>query len=271
MNEKIAILIVSHNNPKLTDSLCENIISRTKKIDYDLYVIETGSNLSKISKHTTIWVEDGVRMTRGFNILKSYADLIAETNGYKYSAYQLFVNDAKFIDDQDMVSILWEEMKNRKDCGQINPYQNIGYPHLKQGKINNSGSRKESYSEIICPMIRAETWNSIPNLLDNIFFYGWGLDYDIPHNLHLNGWRLYICDSVGINHKAFTSYREKEITEEKLNIDEFIKLARQNMNSGFEKKYGKNWKNIIYNSIPDDVSRESLYLWMHLNDGFILE
>ena len=72
---------------------------------------------------------------------------------------------------------------------------------------------KESFSEIICPLIRAEAWNSIPDLLDDDFFYGWGIDYDVPFRLHVNNWRLYITDSVGIFHQAFTSYREKEKTE----------------------------------------------------------
>ena len=266
---KIAILIVSHNNPELTNALCENIITRTKGVDYDLHVIETGSNLAKVSKYMTLWVNEGVRMTRGFNLLKSYADFTAKQKGYSYDAYHLFVNDAKHIDDQDLTSILWNEMKDIPECGQINPYQtNIPKAYPLLNKVNASGARKESYAEIICPMIRAETWNQIPDLLDNIFFYGWGLDYDFPHKLHTNGWRLYISDTVGIFHRAFTSYREKEKTEELLNQPQFINLARQNMNDGFNAKYGKDWKHVIYNSVPDDVSKESLYLWLSNNDGF---
>ena len=271
MREKIAILIVSHNNPEITDNLCESIKQRTKGIDYDLYVIETGSNLSKVSKYMTLWVKEGVRMTRGFNLLKSYADFTAKCNGYSYDAYHLFVNDAMFIDSKDMTSILWEEMKSNSDCGQINPYQlNILSPHDLQNKVNESGPRKESFSEIICPLIRAEAWNNIPNLLDNRFFYGWGLDYDIPHQLHTNNWRLYISDTVGVFHQAFTSYREKKKTEEKLEVNQFIIAARNSMNQGFIEKYGIDWKRKIYNSIPNDVNKKSMYLWLHLNDNFNL-
>ena len=268
MRGRIAILVVSHNNPELTNSLCDGIISRTHGVDYDLHVIETGSNLSKLSRYTTLWVKEGVRMTRGFNLLKNYADFTAKFKGYEYDAYHLFVNDAKFVDDQDMTSILWEEMKSHEDCGQMSPYQNMGAPYQRQGQMNPSGSRKESYSEIICPMIRAKAWNQIPDLLDDNFFYGWGLDYDIPHRLHTNDWRIYVCDTVGVHHQAFTSYREKEKTEEKLEVGQFVHLARQNMNEGFEKKYGIDWKQVIYDSIPVDVNPESLYLWLHINDGF---
>lgn len=268
---KIAILVVSHNNPDLTDSLCNAIIQRTKGVDYDLHVIETGSNLQKVSKFMTLWVKEGVRMTRGFNLLKRYADFTAHQKGYSYDAYHLFVNDAKYIDDKDMTSILWEQMSTLPDCGQINPYQsNIKHPHVRQNKMALTGARKESFSEIICPLIRADVWNSMPDLLDNRFFYGWGLDYDIPHQLHKTKWRLYISDSVGVFHQAFTSYREKEKTEEKLEIGQFIGEARNNMNMMLESKYGKEWKRVIYDQIPVDVNKECMYLWLHLNDGFNL-
>lgn len=271
-DKKVCILVVSHNNPELTDSLCEGIIARTKNIQYDLHVIETGSTLTKLSKYTTLWVKDGVRMTRGFNLLKYYADFTAKQKGYVYDAYHLFVNDAKFIDDNDVTSILYNQMFSMDDCGQINPYQvNMRAPHYRQNRVNMNGARKESFAEIICPMIRGDVWNSIPNLLDNAFFYGWGLDYDIPHQLHLSNWRLYISDEVGIFHQAFTSYRDKEKTEEKLNVREFIAIARKNMENGLVSKYGENWKRVIYNSVPPDVDKEAIYLWLHLNDNFTHE
>jgi len=268
--KNVAILVVSHNNPDLTNSLCEGIISRTFGVDYDLHVIETGSNLLKLSKYMTLWVNEGVRMTRGFNLLKQYADFTAAQKGYSYEAYHLFVNDAKFVDTKDMTSILFKQMMSLPDCGQINPHQvNLNFPHQRQNKMNLTGARKESFCEIICPMIRAKTWNDIPNLLDNIFFYGWGLDYDVPHQLHTNDWRLYISDEVGVFHQAFTSYREKEKTEEKMEVGQFVNVARVNMNEGFENKYGKDWKRTIYSSIPPDVNKEALYNWLHYNDGFV--
>jgi hypothetical protein len=263
MKDKIAILIVSHNNPTLTDNLCESIIARTEGVDYDLHVIETGSNLTKVSKYMTLWVKDGVRMTRGFNLLKHYADFTAKQNGYSYDAYHLFVNDAKVIDDQDIVSILWEEMKMNPDCGYINPYQvNIPAPHIRQNKMRKSGSRKESFSEIICPMIRAKAWEDIPELLDNRFYYGWGLDYDIPHLLHTNNWRLYISDTVGIYHTAFTSYTERHTTEEKMDVSQFMNVALRDLLNGFREKYGADWKKTVMESIPSDVNPEAYYLWL---------
>jgi len=99
-------------------------------------------------------------------------------------------------------------------------------------------------------------------LLDNRFFYGWGLDYDIPHLLHVNGWRLYISDSVGIFHQAFTSYREKEKTEEKMDAGQFCTVALQDLLNGFVAKYGATWKHTMLASIPADVNPEAYRLWL---------
>jgi hypothetical protein len=60
----------------------------------------------------------------------------------------------------------------------------------------------------------------------------------------------------------------EEKTEEKLEVGQFINLARVNMNRGFEEKYGSDWRRIIHDSVPEDVSTESLYLWLSHNDGF---
>ena len=269
--KNVCVLVVSHNYPELTDSLCDDIVSRTKEVSYDLHVIETGSQLDNCSKYATMWVSDGCRMTRGFNNLKAHADRVLKyKSNQKYDAYMLFVNDAKFINDQDMVSILYNEMKSLPDCGQIHPYQsNIYPPHTRLGKCSENFTRKESFSEIICPMISADAWNKCgEDFLDNRFFYGWGLDYDMPYQLHKNGYRTYITDKVGIFHDPFTSYKNKEKTKQTMDGNQFIQLARKNMHDGFIEKYGQNWMQMLMDVIPSDVSKEALYLWLYMNDGF---
>ena len=268
---KVCILMVSHNNPEITNNLCEKIIQTTKEVEYDLHVIETGSSLEKLSNFTTLWVKDGCRMTRGFNLLKKYADTVNEyKNLERYDAYLLFVNDAVYIDDRDLISSLYKSMKSLPDCGQIHPYQsNVTNLHRKLTKITNNTIRKESFAEIVCPMISAKAWDACgENLLDNRFFYGWGLDYDIPHQLNLNGYRTYISDDVGIYHKPFTSYINRHITNEAHTVNSFVDAARKNMIEVLINKYGNNWAHLMVNSIPEDVSKEALYNWLFTNDGY---
>ena len=271
MNKDVCILVVSHNFPDLTDSLCEGIQQRTKSVSYDLHVIETGSQLNNCSKYATMWTSDGCRMTRGFNLLKIYADRVLKyKENKKYNAYMLFVNDAKFIDDRDIISIMYDDLMGLPDCGQIHPYQsNIYAPHTRLGKCTDDQVRKESFAEIICPMISANAWDTCgQDLLDDRFYYGWGLDYDMPYQFHKNGFKTYITDKVGIFHDPFTSYKNKEKTKEKLDTSQFINLARKNMHEGFINKYGIDWMQILVDGVPNDVSKEALFLWLYLNDGF---
>ena len=100
---KVCVLVVSHNYPEITDRLCDKIVETTKNVDYDLHVIETGSDLAKLSKYTTLWVKDGCRMTRGFNLLKNYADAV---NKYK-NKHNLKLNfSSSFLFNNSFFSIL---------------------------------------------------------------------------------------------------------------------------------------------------------------------
>jgi hypothetical protein len=253
---KVAVLIVSHNHPKLTDSLVESIKKQTKSVDVDVYVIETGSDKDKCSKYTTLWVDEGLRMTRGWNTLKDYADRRG-----RYFAYHLFVNDAKLLPGEDMIGSLALDMEAIKDCGYIHPYQTVPQPPGPLLNKQTDGEiRKVSFAEIVCPMIRADMWAKIgQDFLDRRFFFGWGLDYDHPKLIHDAGYRMYISDKVGVEHKAYTSYREGV---DSLSQNEFKDQALQNMREGLIAKYGANWQRVIIDSIPADVSRDALVSWL---------
>lgn len=251
---KVAALIVSHNNPKLTDGLVESIKRQTLGVEVDVYVIETGSDKDKCSKYTNIWVDEGIRMTRGWNTLKDYAD----RNG-DYFAYQLFVNDAKLLEGQDMISYLAGSLSSDEKLAYIHPYQTTPYPQCPQvNKVNKRGIRYESFAEIVCPMIRKDLWDKV-DMLDRRFFYGWGLDYDHTKLVHDAGYRMAISDDVGIEHVPYTSYRDG--ADKNLNQDKFLKLAQENMIQGLVEKYGKNWKQVIRDSIPEEVGTKAFDNW----------
>lgn len=247
---KVAVLIVSHNNPKLTDSLVEKIKDQTKGVHADVYVIETGSKKDKCSKYTTLWVDEGIRMTRGWNTLRDYAD-----RQDKYFAHHYFCNDAKLLDGEDMISSLALAMESTPDMGYIHPYQTVKQPASPLlNRVNDSGVRKVSFAEIVCPMVRADL-----DIMDRRFFYGWGLDYDHSKIIHDAGYRMYISDDVGVEHVAYTSYREGA---DSLKQDQFINLARDNMIEGLISKYGHDWRNVIKKSIPEDVDPTAYNQWL---------
>lgn len=260
---KVCILVVSHNFRELTNELCRNIVVNTQGVPYKLHVIETGSHFSKFSQYATLWTAEKIRMTRGWNVLRDYADRLAAAEGYAFDAYHLFVNDAHFLPQEDMVSTLYQQMMSLPDCGQIHPYQtNIREAGKLLRRQFQQGTRKVSFSEIVCPMIRAEAWRKNPGLLDDAFFYGWGLDYDMPHQLHQSGYRCYVSDAVGVTHHAGTTYHHADVTEEALRYNEFQAKARQNMYERMNQKYSDAWPRVLLDGVPHDVDPQAMFDWL---------
>lgn len=272
VSDKVCILVVSHNFKELTDKLCHDIKFFTERTPYDLHVIETGSEWGKCSEFMTLRTTEKVRMTRGWNILKAYADRLARVAGYRYPAYQLFVNDARWYGESDLISNLKARMLETSDMGQIHPYQT----HIRDAgallrQVHQGGVRKVSFSEIVCPMIRGEAWDDCPDLLDDGFFYGWGLDYDMPYQLHRAGYYCGVSDDVGITHHAGTTYHHAAVTQETLRYDQFQARARANMYEVMERKYGHAWPTVLLDSVPPDVDPQALYDWLVNSESAYVE
>lgn len=259
--DRVCVLVVSHNLKQQTDELCREIVIRTQ-VPHDLHVIETGSDFEKCSKYMTLRTKDKIRMTRGWNVLRDFADRLARIDKRQYAAYQLFVNDAQWVGEHDMITTLFQQMMSTRDCGQIHPYQtnirDAGHLLRKQGL---PGIRKVSFSEIVCPMIRGDAWRRVPDLLDDRFFFGWGLDYDIPYQLHKVGYRCYVSDTVGITHHAGTTAHNRQITGE-APYGVVQEDSRRNMYHGMWDKHGESWPYNLLESLPSDVSAEALHDWL---------
>lgn len=255
---RTAVIIVNHNNPELTDNLCSNIKTHTNT-DFDLYVVETGSKLNCMSRFASLWVKDGIRMTRGFNWGIKYAIWKEQMdNSYVYDTFWLLVNDSHLF-NTDTLSPLAEFIRKTPDCGQISPYIDNS-PSTFLRKQTYSGERKSSFVEIVCPMFSRKAIE-IPGLLDERFFYGWGLDFDIPYILHKNDLKTYISDTVGVYHTPGTTVSTNNDAEIKT-VPEQFDISRRNMLDGLVTKYGYGWAKIFYDAIPQDVSKDAYYDWV---------
>jgi GT2 family glycosyltransferase len=256
--EKTAIIVVSHNGKDITDPLCKNIVDNVKT-PYDLFVIETGSQIAKMSSYATFWVKDGIRMTRGFNWGIRYALWKETVEDVHYDSFWLLVNDAKLF-QCDTLTTMVEFMRGHPDCGQIHPFiDNTPCPPLKKQTAHEV--RKVSFVEIICPLLSRAALDAIPGLLDDDFFYGWGLDYEIPYLLHKNGFRTYLSDDVGVIHNAgttVTSGNDAQINS----IEKQFAVSRNNMTTVLKKKYGPEWARTFLDAVPPDVPKDALLIWL---------
>lgn len=255
MLNKTAIIIISHNQKTITDNLCNNIITNTKS-PYDLYVIETGSQLSELSSHATFWVKDGIRMTRGFNWGIKYALWKEKFIDTFYDSFWLLVNDS-ILDNIDTLTPLVNFIKENKNCGEVHPFiKNSSSSYLKQ---TQGIARKESFVEIVCPCFSRKAIEL--NLFDDDFFYGWGLDYEIPYLLHKNKLNLYIHNGVGVVHNAGTTVTSGKDEAIKTIQNQFT-VSRNNMIEILTKKYGNKWGEVFLKEIPSDVPKNAFVDWV---------
>ena len=54
---KVAVLVVSRNRPDLVEALA-GWLARNAKLDYDLFVVEAGTDSDKLTRHTTLHYAD---------------------------------------------------------------------------------------------------------------------------------------------------------------------------------------------------------------------
>ena len=272
MESKTAIIVISHNSKDLTKSICNKINNYTKS-PYDLFVVETGSKPDQIAKGNfrSIWTSDGIRMTRGFNLGIHYAIINEQYHQgeFDYDSFWLVVNDCIF-DDIDTLTPLVCFIRNNKDCAQIHPYiknsysdwqkrQTIDPKSFDDGNTIIPNARKTSFSEIVCPLLSREIIDK--NILDNRYFYGWGLDFEIPYLIHKNLKRLYISNEVGIVHNPGTT-SDSGNDELFKNRTEQFKISRENMIEVLTAKWGKKWGDVFLEKIPEDVPREPFIDWV---------
>jgi len=98
MMNRIATIILNRNLPVPTDRLYEHIVNIDGGLT-DVYVLEAGSDIDKVSRYCTWHANDphaqqnGLRYGRGMNyaLLKLYQD----KNWSKYDAFFLLTNDTE--------------------------------------------------------------------------------------------------------------------------------------------------------------------------------
>ena len=94
--KKIATIILNRNLPKVTDLLYEHILRYDGELA-DIYVIEAGSDVDKLSQYMS-WhanskevVKNGLRYGRGMNF--GLSALVKDNKFDKYDAFFFFFYD----------------------------------------------------------------------------------------------------------------------------------------------------------------------------------
>ena len=245
---KIATILLNRNLPKVTNSLAKTI---KKNNDTDLYVVEAGSDNSKISKYCT-WhakwssvKKKGFRFPRGMNYALS--NLYKEKKFTKYDLFFLITNDTEFVTkkfDKKIISLF----KKHTKLGILSPCApNWGEKKLlKKNSIkyfwyihNNAVIIRRDFIEDVCSLKEPGYINF---LYDGNNFRGYGTESEIIAKAYLNNWAAAITRDIIISeNESYLIKRSNLIKTEPydLNMRLYIKEGLRWMKEkyGFKSKW----------------------------------
>lgn len=191
---KTLVIILHYNTVKYTDTLYE-ILKPYEREDYDLVVVDNGSDEKKISKYTSLRLEQNVYYGGGLDVCMNYlieneqydslmvmnSDLIVHGHNFVKS-----LREALFSDDKLMLVSGCVLQPEKSQC------------HWKM--IHNWGYNKLRYVPWIdfqCPLMKREFVEEVKGFGSK---FGWVQDPMTGIVCKEKGWRVGVCDWVPIIH-----------------------------------------------------------------------
>jgi GT2 family glycosyltransferase len=192
---KTAAFILNHNLPDYTDMLYESL-KPYERNDYDLFVIDNGSNKEGKSKHTSLELEENVYFGGGFNAAMQYT---LESKEYDS---MMFLNNDLTVHPYNFVKGLREEMLSGYDI--VSPsFYNVEPNKQCHWKSMHSWSAKDTrpvdYIDFQCPLISRRLLEEVKEVDINLK-YGWGLCFYFALLAKQKGWELGMVDRCCVLH-----------------------------------------------------------------------
>lgn len=228
---KTLAVILNHNLPKHTDTLYE-LIAADPSDDYDLAVIDNGSDSDKESKYTTYKLDENVFFGGALNAAMELVD-----NNDDYDSLLWLNND--LIVGKNFV-------KNLRHDFFVNGW-NVGSPCVIQPEKtqnhwqqmlcwNTNKSREVKWIDLQCPLIskkfihQLHQENGGEHYIDPLFIRGWGPD--VYFGILAEKWemRTAVVDYIPVVHLGSLTLKSLG------NTNEYCRLAEQGMYEFFNKK-----------------------------------
>jgi hypothetical protein len=252
---KIATIILNRNLPEVTDRLHEHLT----KYDGDqthIYVVEAGSDPSKLSRYTTWYVNsedvlaNGLRYGRGMNY--GLVQLHNEGKFDHYDAFLLLTNDTEFK-ALPTISPLLEILNKHPRVGILSPCsERWGERLLLKDETtkyfwfihNNAYLLRREFIDSICDKEK-------PDMMDFLFdganFRGYGSEHELIAKAYANDWAAAITSQVWAseNESHLLAHADQIKTEA---YAENLKLYINEGRKWMRKKYGFNshWSMLQY-------------------------
>jgi hypothetical protein len=245
MSKNVATIILNRNLPEITDKLYNKLKKHNSSFS-DFFVVEAGSDKSKLSKNYTwhaTWKaakKNGLRFARGMNYALS--KLYSEGKFEKYDFFLLLTNDTIFK-DYKVIKKLLKYFAEHPKLGIISPCSKSWgeYQILKKYKIKYFW-----FIHTNAIMIRKDFMKDVMNLsapgflnffFDGRNFRGHGIESEIIAKAYINNWSAAITSDVIFDHdQQYLINNFEQIKTE--NYNKNLALYIEEGAKWMKKKYG---------------------------------
>ena len=227
MNKSL-VAILHFNSTHYTDTLYEMLKPYEENNNYDLVVIDNGSELGKTSKYTTFKLEQNVYYGGGLDVTMDYF-----LDNPQYDS-MILLNSDLIIHGYNFIKSLREELFSEEDLVSVSgcvlqPEKN--QCHWKA--IHNWGSKTIRYVPWVdyqCSLLKRKFVEEVKGFGSK---FGWVQDVMTGIICEKKGWKIGVCDWLPVIH--FGNGSVKENSHDPI-VSKYNQLAEQEMIQYFQEK-----------------------------------
>jgi len=235
---KTAIIITNYNMPERTDALATHIRTNVKS-QYELIIVDNGSDLIPPAKSTTLRLEKNVQTTNGWLMGLHYADALEAISGEKFDAYWFLITSTELV-TPDPLTPMVETLENFEYVvgvhSMLTKDSTTHWEHLKEWG-------KTWFIDNISSLYRADWFNSIGRFDPNLI-YAWGIDLETSYIARTTKKLLWVEEDSVVRKITDVGYRMERMN---MSAQDRQAKASANMEDIFRERYGHTWKDLMYN------------------------
>lgn len=225
--KKTLAAILHYNSTKYTDTLYE-MLKPYERDDYDLFVIDNGSDKDKTSKYTSFRLEENVYYGGGLDVTMNY---FLENTEYDS---MILLNSDLIIHGYNFIKSLREELFSEEDLVLVSgcvmqPEQNQCYWKA----VHNWGQKSIRYVPWVdyqCSLLKRKFVEEVKGFGSK---FGWVQDIVTGIVCEKKGWKIGVCDWLPVIH--FGNGSIKDNSNDPI-ISQYNKLAEQEMVNYFRER-----------------------------------
>ena len=242
----VAIVVTNYNMPEACDRIAAEIHRRVY-CDYELIVVDNGSDLQPAPRYSKVLLPENVQTTGGWLAGLDYADKLGKFDYYMFLITSMSFDDGNYDPITPMVEFMDAHPEAVGIHPALTPDSTTSWEHLKTRGGNEP--RRTWMIDNICSMYRADWFNEIGRF-DPHMIYAWGIDLETCMKARMQGRSLWVDERVKVKKVTNIGYTMNRMN---MNADTRSRLAGENMRAVLFRKYGPlYWEMAINGNVKDE-------------------